>query len=73
MARRSRKQALESKSNIPRSLKAKMTRNYRNEVNKDRDKFGYKITNNYRREILLDKKNGSILWDDAIAKEMTEL
>ena len=58
---------------MPRSLKAKMSRNECNKVKEDREKFGYKITNNSRESLLLDKKNGNTLWYDAIAKEMTAL
>ena len=71
--RREKNQALEAKSNTPRSLKAKISRNEHNKVNKDREKFGYKIPNNSREALLLDSKNGKTLWADAIAKEMTAL
>ena len=40
MARRVNKQALKAKTNIPRYLKEKMSRNERNNLKKDREKFG---------------------------------
>ena len=58
MTIRTRNQSLESKSKIPISLKAKMSRNKRNKVKKDLEKFGYKIPNHSREALLLDKKNG---------------
>ena len=73
MARRSSKQALEAISKIPRSIKAKISRNERNKVKKDWEKFGYNIPNNSRKALLLDKKNGNTLWYDAISKQMTSL
>ena len=53
---REKKKSLESKSKIPRALKANISRNERNEVKKYREKIGYKITNNSRGVILLDNK-----------------
>ena len=67
---RERKQALKSKSNIPRALKTKMSRNDRNKVKKDQEKFGYNIPNNSRELLLLDKKNVNTLWADAISEEV---
>ena len=59
---------MESKSKMPRALKAKMSINKRNKVKKDRENFGYKIPQNYTEALLLDKKNGNTLWDDSVAK-----
>ena len=50
-----------------------MSRNEHNKVNKYREKFGYNITNNSRKALILDKKNGNILWSDAIVNEMKAL
>ena len=61
---------MKDKSNIPRDLKAKISRNCCNKVKKDWDKFGYKIIKNSREALLLDMKNGNTLWDDVIAKDM---
>ena len=58
---------------MPRALKSKMSRNERNKVNGDREKFGYKIPNITREALLLDKKNGNILCNDAIAKDVAAL
>ena len=68
MARMARNQVLKVKSKMPRSLKEKVSRNYRNKVNKYLDKFGYNIPNNFSGEFLLDRKQGNTLWADAIAK-----
>ena len=64
---------MEDKSKIPRALQEIISRNERNKGKNDQDKFGYKITKNSREEILLYKKNGNTLWDDAIAKEIRAL
>ena len=58
---------------MSRALKSKVSRNERKKVNKDHNKFGYKIPKNSMEALLLDKKNGNILWFDAISKEITEL
>ena len=58
---------------MPRLLKEKIPGNKRNRGKKDQENFGYKITNNYREALLLDRKDGNTLWDDATRKEMTEL
>ena len=50
-----------------------MSKNELNKVKKDRGKFRCNIPNNSREALLLDKKNGHILWADAIAKYMTSL
>ena len=73
MDSREKNKELKAKSKIPRSLKVKISRNERNKINKDQEKFGYKIPNNSREAILLDKKNGNTLWDDEISKEITSL
>ena len=70
MARMARNQVLKVKSKMPRSLKEKVSRNYRNKVNKYLDKFGYNIPNNSRELLLLDKKNVNTLWADAISEEV---
>ena len=73
MDRRYIKQVLEAKSNMPRSLKANMSRNDCKKVKNDWEKLGYNITNNSREALLLDKRNGNTLWDDAIAKHIMAL
>ena len=47
-----------------------MSINKCNKVYKDWEKIGSNITNNSSEFLLLDDKNISTLWGDAIAKEM---
>ena len=54
MYRRSSKQDLEAKSNIPRDQKANISINECNKVKKDWEKFRNKIPNNFREAFLLD-------------------
>ena len=54
MYRRSSKQELEAKSNIPREFKAKISINEQDKVKKDWEKFRNKIPNNFREAFLLD-------------------
>ena len=58
------RQELKAISKMTASFKAKMSINENNKGKKDREKFGYKVTNHTRDDLLLDKKNGTILWDD---------
>ena len=53
MARRERKKALKSKSKIPRAFKSKMPINECNKVQKDWEKFGYKIPKMFNEALLL--------------------
>ena len=59
--RREGNQSLKAKSNIPRYLKVKMSRNYHNKINKNVEKIGYKIPNNSREVLILDKNNRNTL------------
>ena len=73
MYRRSKKQVLKTKLNMPRSLKAKLAIKERRKVKNDQDKFGYKFPKNFSKARLLDKNNRNTLWDDAISKDVTAL
>ena len=51
----------------------RISKNFRDEKNKNREKFGIKILNSVKEALSLDKINKNTLWADAMKKEMNGL
>ena len=66
VTRRSSNNALEAKSNMPRALKAKLSRNQRNNKTNDREKFCIKVPNSTREVLMMDIMNNNTPWWGAI-------
>ena len=73
VTRRSSNNALEAKSNMPRALKAKLSRNQRNNKTNDREKFCIKVPNSTREALMMDIMNNNTPWGYDITKDISAL